>query len=468
MNQLRADQFIFKNLVYLPATLLRGQNVVGYLTRLRRSERSSREERRSLQEERLSDLVSVAREMVPEYARRLAHLPHGGLMLSDLQAIPTLTKQLLRESHRDLLHRQCPRFTVDKTTGGSTGEPVTIRKTRHALAWELAATWRGYAWAHVYMGDLQARFWGIPLSAAGRRHARLVDFVCHRRRFSAFDFDHASFLEYDAALRASPPDYFYGYVSMIAELARWYMETGRSLDVPPKAAITTSEVLSPDDRSVIEAAFGCRVYNEYGCGELGTIAHECEYGRLHTSDENMVVEILDGDRPCVAGEKGEIVVTELNNIAFPLIRYRTGDFGALSEEPCPCGRTLGVLETIFGRAYDFIVAPDGRRFHAEFLMYIFEEAQRHQVGISQFRVEQLALDRLSVSVVPASSGFTSDDEAQLIARMQELLGAGMQVTISRVDRIPREASGKMRVIVGLESAQSSAAFLTDHMIGHQD
>lgn len=454
---MRADRFFFKYCVYLPATWIRGQNVAGHLARLRRYERIAPAERRKLQEARLSRLLQAARAGVPEYSRRLARLHAGSLSIQDLATIPTLTKQDVRDRHEDLQYRPQPRFIVAKTTGGSTGEPVTIHKTHTAMAWELAATWRGYAWAGVHIGDLQARFWGVPLSAAGRRTARLTDFVCHRRRFSAFDFDRNSFVQYDQQLREKPPDYFYGYVSMIAELARWYTDTGRRLDQPPGAVITTSEVLSPDDRKAIEAAFGCRVFNEYGCGELGTIAHECEHGRLHTSDENMIIEILDGDRRCRPGEKGEIVVTELNNIAMPLIRYRTGDFGALSDEPCPCGRTLGVLSDVFGRAYDFIVAPDGRRFHAEFLVYMFEEAQRQNCGIAQFRVEQTAPDHLQLLVVPSASGFPEHEEMRLVARIRELLGANMRVTTSRVQRIEREASGKMRVIVGLQSASSRQA-----------
>jgi phenylacetate-CoA ligase len=453
----RADRFFFKYCVYLPATWIRGQNVAGHLGRLRKSESIAPAERRKLQEVRLARLLKSARSGVPEYSRRLARLPSGNLSLRDLGTIPPLTKQDVRDLHEELHHTPRPHFVVAKTTGGSTGEPVTIHKTHAAMAWELAATWRGYAWAGVHMGDLQARFWGVPLSAAGQRTARLTDFICHRHRFSAFDFDRDSFEQYDRQLRRNPPDYFYGYVSMIAELARWYSDTGRRLDNPPGAVITTSEVLSPDDRSAIETAFGCRVFNEYGCGELGTIAHECEHGRLHTSDENMIIEILDGDHPCRPGEKGEIVVTELNNIAMPLIRYRTGDFGSLSDESCPCGRTLGVLSDVFGRAYDFIVAPDGRRFHAEFLVYIFEEAQRQKCGIAQFRVEQTAPDHLHLLVVPSESGFPEQEELRLVARIRELLGANMRVTTSRVQRIQREASGKMRVIVGLETSSPRQA-----------
>lgn len=454
---MRADRFFFKYCVYLPATWIRGQNVAGHLGQLRKTEFLAPAERRKLQEARLSRLVQAAKSGVPEYSRRLAHLRSGALSLQDLGTVPPLTKQNVRDLHSELCYTPRPRFIVAKTTGGSTGEPVTIHKTHTAMAWELAATWRGYAWAGVHMGDLQARFWGVPLSAAGQRNARLTDFVCHRHRFSAFNFDRNSFEQYDQLLRRNPPDYFYGYVSMIAELARWYTDTGRRLDQPPGAVITTSEVLSPDDRSAIETAFGCRVFNEYGCGELGTIAHECEHGRLHTSDENMIIEILDGDRPCKPGEKGEIVVTELNNIAMPLIRYRTGDFGSLSDETCPCGRTLGVLSEVFGRAYDFIVAPDGRRFHAEFLVYIFEEAQRQKCGIAQFRVEQTAPDHLHLLVVPSESGFPDQEELRLVARIRELLGVNMRVTTSRVQRIQREASGKMRVIVGLQSSSPRQA-----------
>ena len=451
---MRIDQLFFKSFVYLPVTYLRGQNVIGNLTKLRSSEKLSSAELRVMQEQLLSRLVEEVREAVPAYKVRLEGLAPGAATLDALRSVPTLDKQTLRESYPDFLHIKPQPMWVEKTTGGSTGEPVTIRKSRQAMAWELAATWRGYEWAGVKMGDLQARFWGVPISRMGRFRAGLIDFVCHRSRFSAFGFDRGSFLRYDALLRSRQPDYFYGYVSMLAELARWYLETRRQLEVPPKAVITTSEVLSPDDRVAIESAFQCRVYNEYGCGELGTIAHECEHGRLHTSDENMFVEILEGDRPCALGEKGEIVVTDLRNTALPLIRYRTGDFGALSDALCPCGRGLGVLETVYGRAYDFIETPDGRRFHAEFLIYIFEEAKRQDMGIAQFRVVQEAVDRLQVFVVPSISGFGASQEERLLRRMRQLLGDDLKLGVQRVSKLERESSGKMRVIVGLESGGS--------------
>lgn len=450
-GNMRLDQFFFGDIVYRAANALRGQDVFGRLATLRQSEREPRKLIQRMQEDRLTALFDSASRHCPAYVSRLKHRLGSRVTIDGLQSVQPLTKQELRELRNELASENPPSLCTSKTTGGSTGEPVTVLKTRNAMAWELAATWRGYGWAGIRIGDRQARFWGVPITASGRLKAAVTDFVCHRHRFSAFDFDDSKFALYARELDARRADYFYGYVSMLAALARWYLSEGRQVAKPPRAIVTTSEVLSPDDRSSIEAAFSARVWNEYGCGELGTIAHECEHGSLHINDENMIVEILEGDNRCAPGQKGEIVITELNNTALPLVRYRTGDFGAVSPQPCKCGRTLTVLSTVFGRQYDFIVSPDGRRYHAEFLIYIFEEAQRHAVGISHFKVQQIAPDHLIAFVVPSGSGFGADAESRLSGRIRQLLGEAMKVEFRRVERIARERSGKMRVIVGLES-----------------
>ena len=452
---MRIDQILFKN-IYHGITTVHGQPVGRCLALLSDSQWWSRHEIRAAQEEKLQRLIETAGRYVPEYSDRLGQPLGRPLSLGEIQKIPLLDKQALRVAGNRLRHPHRSWLCTEKTTGGSTGEPVTITKSRFALAWELAATWRGYGWAGVHVGDRQSRFWGVPITELARIRARLIDFVCHRRRLSAFDLHTESYAQFDRKLRHWQPDYLYGYVSMIAALARWYLSNSQKPTFDLRAVITTSEVLSADDRAAIAAAFECPVYNEYGCGELGTIAHECEKGSLHTSDENMFIEVVDKQRVCGPDEKGEIVVTELNNVAMPLIRYRTGDYGSISQDPCACGRGLGVLSNVYGRAYDFIVSPDGRQYHAEFLVYIFEEAQRQDMGISQFRVRQVSPDHLEVSIVPAPMGFSDAAEQRLVARIRSLLG-DMRVAVNRVSSIPREQSGKMRVIVGMQDATTMGA-----------
>jgi phenylacetate-CoA ligase len=449
------DELFFKYAVYLPVTALRGQRVRTYLRQLEGTERLPAEQLRSLQLQRLRDLVAIAKATVPHYAEALASTPDRALTMDDVRQLPFVDKPLLKANRDSFRARNPPARSVFKTSGGSTGQPLTILKSPDAMAHELAATWRGYHWAGIGMGARQARFWGVPFTESDRLRARLIDFVCNRRRCSAFAFDARSLAEYERGLVRFRPTYFYGYVSMLVAFANYYRERGGRPPFRLRCIITTSEVLTASDRGLLEDVFETRVFNEYGCGELGTIAHECDRGSLHINDENMIVEVMDGERRCAPGEKGELVVTELHNVAMPLIRYRTGDFGSVSDRPCRCGRTLTVLEHVFGRAYDFVVTSDGRRFHGEFLMYVFEEAQRHQLGIAQFQVQQKTVTDFIVRIIPGP-GFVEASKELILARMHQYLGRDIRVIFETVGSIPREASGKMRVIIGMTGASGSA------------
>lgn len=442
--------FFFRELVYYPVAAYTAGPVRRHLRTFMASERAARDDREHSQAVALGALVDHSRRHVPFYAA-LPALPGAAAgPAGALRVLPFLAKADLQQSAALLRSGAEHGRLVAKTTGGSTGEPVTIWKTREAWARELAATWRGYAWAGVAVGDLQARFWGVAHTSSGRNRARAIDFVCNRIRIPAFAFSEDDMAGYVRVLNARKPAWFYGYVSMLTEFARFVQSGKAELTHRPRCIVTTSEVLTPADRTLLMEVFGAPVFNEYGCGELGTIAHECPDGRLHLSEENMLVEILDGERPCAAGEPGELVVTELNNYAFPLIRYRTGDFGSLSDEACSCGRTLRVLNEVQGRAYDFIRNRRGQLFHGEFLMYVFEDLRRQGADIRQFQVEQVDYDRFEVRIVPGAA-YDAGCESLLRERIRSFVDPEAVVTVSYVEAIERERSGKLRLIKGLRA-----------------
>jgi phenylacetate-CoA ligase len=253
--------------------------------------------------------------------------------------------------------------------------------------------------------------------------------------------------DYTRLLNRFKPRYLYGYVSMLAAYAEFLQSTGTGLKFDLQAVVTTSEVLTPSHRQLFREVFRTNVYNEYGCGELGTIAHECEKGRMHINAENLVVEILDGERPCVAGEIGELVMTDLNNEGMPLIRYRLGDFGSFSETPCECGRGLPVIRDIVGRAYDLVYNREGKIFHGEFFMYIFEEAKKKGLGVRAFQVVQEDYDNFNIKIQP-HNGYGRDTEQLIKDRIWQGYGRSAKINFTMVDEITREKSGKMRLIVG--------------------
>jgi phenylacetate-CoA ligase len=201
--------------------------------------------------------------------------------------------------------------------------------------------------------------------------------------------------------------------------------------------------LYPDQREVVERAFGAIAANGYGSRDAGFIAHQCPHGALHISAEHIIVELLDeSGRPVARGQQGEIVTTHLATKDFPFIRYRTGDMAILSETPCTCGRGLPVFQEVLGRTTDFIRTPSGNTMHA--LALIYEVRERPGVVAFKFiQSEDLSLElRLVVN-----AGYSQIIEDQIRCGLLARLGPGANLLIRQVGEIPPEKSGKYRYVV---------------------
>ena len=114
-------------------------------------------------------------------------------------------------------------------------------------------------------------------------------------------------------------------------------------------------------RAKIDTALGIRAINFYGLSEMcgPGVATECLTARdgLHVQEDHFLVEVIDpaDGSPLPPGADGELVFTTLTKEALPLIRYRTGDLGAISLEPCSCGRTTARLVRLGGRRDDMMI-----------------------------------------------------------------------------------------------------------------
>lgn len=401
---------------------------------------------RERQASRLAGVLVHAAETVPAYRRSVAPLME---LLTDpfhlLGRLPAISKQEVQNDAAGFRSTHPAGRVSRKTTGGSTGQAVTILKNRDATAAERAAMWLGYGWFGVEIGDAAARFWGAPFATRNRWVVRLADLAMHRIRFSAFAFGEQELENYWERCRRFRPAYLHGYVSMLTEFAAFLETTERDgRELPLKSVIATAEALSQPQRELLERVFGVPVQIEYGCGEVGPIAYECPEHSLHLMAENLYVEVLREDgTPAAIDEPGEIVVTDLTNRAMPLIRYRLGDFG-VPGDACPCGRGLPTLRQVWGRAYDFVEGPDGRRYHGEFFMYLFEDLRREGLGVHQFKVEQVGPAELRILVLHPG-GLAPEQSDRLLQLLHHRLH-GVTANVIEVEELPRAPSGKMRVI----------------------
>jgi len=449
------DQLFFKYCMYYPTVLLQGEKVPQHLRNFRKTQWASSNDLAELQERKLRALVAHAKLRIPHYQRALRGIdvkPAFGL--EDLRNLPFVSKRDLQMAQVEFTEPGTQSTLKRKTTGGTTGQPVFVWKTADAIAQENAANWRGFEWAGIDIGHRQGRFWGLPLARRSRLRAHTADFIVNRRRCSAFSFNESDMGRYTKRLNRFAPHYFYGYVSMLTAYAEYLSCSKERLKFNLQAVVPTAEVLTPYHRKLFTQFFGAPVFNEYGCGELGTIAHECEKGSMHINSENLIVEILRANEPCAPGEIGEVVVTELNNTGMPLLRYRLGDFASFADVPCSCGRGLPVIENIAGRALDIIYNREGKMFHGMFFLYVFQEVKRRNLGITAFQVVQNDLEHLVMKVV-VNARYGSETERLVRKLIQEAFGEYVQVAFDKVEAIPRERSGKMRLVVGMPSTTPS-------------
>ena len=200
----------------------------------------------------------------------------------------------------------------------------------------------------------------------------------------------------------------------------------------------TAEAIYPDQRAVIDRAFGCRTHAIYGTREFGMIAAESpiEPG-LQLNPLNALVEILLPDgTPAPPGVPGQVVVTDVLNRAMPLIRYRIGDVAAL----LPTGK-LGLprLEIVAGRETDFVVTADDRFISGASLTLISAP------GISQLQYVQAADGRLTVKYVTASS-CPPESLVELRSKIAGIVGPTVALELVEVKAIELLPSGKLQYV----------------------
>jgi phenylacetate-CoA ligase len=410
-----------------------------WLAELERTQWLSAQRLAEYQFARLRKLLEFAYAQVPYYR---ALLDEHGLTPPRLQSphdvrdLPFLTREAIRARFDDLRAQAKLPHVHRVSSGGSTGSPVTILVDMNRMGIAEAGRLRAHRWFRIEPGAREVVLWGSPIEITRQDRVRQIrDWCLNSRLLSAFDMGEKALERHAAAIFRHRPAKIYGYASALHLLAG-YLEREEAPPPPGlRAVFATAEPLFDFQRKTIEATLGCPVGIEYGSRDGGLVALECPDGGLHILAEGMYVEILDPD----AEGRGEIVLTNLDSHAFPIIRYRTGDIGSLDPSPCPCGRGLPKLRGVEGRRTDFLVTPGGRVLHALSAIYILREVP----AIREFRIVQEAIDHLVIHVVPRQP-IGSAEEASLRDQFAALFGTDMRVDIVREDSLPRTPSGKFR------------------------
>jgi len=437
-------------------SVLKRRKTFRFWKELDQSQWWSREQLEALQIQRLQKLIEHCFEHSPYY-RQLWN--SHGLSLRVLQSLaefgkwPVTSRQVMRD-HSDRIRSTAPGVkVVSKSTGGSSGAPLRFVIDREANDRRMGAAYRGYAWAGAAPGTRQTHLWGVTLrnpSHLRRLKEHLYSrYLFRRDMLNSFDLSDDCIPQFHERICRFQPDVLVAYTNPLYLFARTIEQHGLSA-YRPKAIVVGAEKLHDFQRELLERVFAAPVFETYGSREFTLIGAECErHTGLHLTMENLLVEVVDEDGcPTPVGEEGDVVITDLFNVAMPFVRYATGDRAISGVESCSCGRGLPLLKKVVGRQLDVLVTADGHRLAGEFFPHLLKD----YAAIRQFQVVQLQSDLVELKLVVDSS-WRDDARESLRREVQKSVGKATRLLINEVDTIPLTAMGKLRVVVGHTSPQ---------------
>lgn len=432
--------------------LRRQRGLFDRVAELEKTQYYSKSELACYQEEKMRLLIKHAYETVPYYRELLSERklkPDDIKCLDDLEKIPVTDKETLRGNFEKMQSRGLKEKIYIRKTGGSTAVPLNIAYNYNANIIERALYYRFLGWLGYKFGDRMLEFWGEhPFqSRLSRARTQLRRKIYNVDYFSTYNVDDRLFLKLVTQITKAPPVILRGYTSSIYYLAQHALHEGVRLNL--NAVTTTAEKLFKYQRNTMEEAFGRNIFDQYGCGETNSIAFECEkHEGLHVAAEHTIMELVGDDGR--KDSRGHVIITNLDDYAMPIIRYRNGDQARWASRDCACNRKLPLLEQIEGRVYDFIEGPGGRKVHAGVIDDIFLDMNLdRKYEIKEFRIVQDAIDRLRLEFVTEKDVLESD-QVLIRQKINRYLG-NVTTEITKVDSLPKTKMGKRLFVLSLNN-----------------
>lgn len=373
----------------------------------------SAEALRERQDRQLGALLDHARRHCAFYRERL---PND---LARWHDVPLLTRADLQTHANAIRASAYPRThgkTFDIATGGSTAEPVTVRRTALTQLFWRAATLRDHLWHRRDPSATMAIIRQFPEPVDSSKPGRWGGVL---RSGPAWHLPISTAVETQLRwLQKVDPDILLTYpANLDALLTRLHQE---GIALPRLREVrTVSGTVTAALRERCQQVLGVPLTDLYSAQEVGVIALQCpDSGLLHVQSEHVQVEVLDEQgQPCREGEIGQVVVTDLHNFAMPLIRYALRDWAEVGPA-CSCGRGLPTLRRVVGRTRNMAMSPDGKPFWPVLETRRLLEAIPH---LRQYQFEQTAINAITARLVCAAA--PSPEELQrLQTALEQMLG----------------------------------------------
>lgn len=357
--------------------------------------------------------------------------------------LPIVEKQDIRQAEEEFLTEGTKRRNrLPSTTGGSTGEPLRVYHDKSSPV--AAMWWRAYRWWGISPADNSAHIRRQSRTSREKLLHQIEWWPTREILLDARKIDPEAMHAFVNQWNTVRPLLLNGYVDGVHEFAQFVVNEKIELAAPNAIAVTAS-ILRDTQRSFIEAALRAPVYDCYRSAEIPWIAAQCaERDGLHVMADIRLVEVLGDDGGRVDdGVSGEVVVSDLCNRVFPLVRYRMGDRTSARVKNCSCGRSLPLIDAIDGRLVDILRSPSGRMITGG-MSTLFN---RWPAAVRHFQLHQMSDYTITLRYVSGDSVEEAANAAHQVAQdLRLMLEDAIEVRTEAVDQIGH-VGGKAKLVI---------------------
>jgi phenylacetate-CoA ligase len=354
-----------------------------------------------------------------------------------LDEFPVVNKRLLNENYEDVMVHAFDGVKTHKMhTSGSTGIPFTViqnleKRERHIADLKYFGALAGYA-DHNPMCYLRAKPTATP-EEQERDNIWQLD-ISNMSDNKLTDYYHVMVEKKCTALMAYP--------STLETSVDFWSKTFVN-DSMVKTIISTSEILTNEVRRKLKNFFGddAGIYARYSDMELGILGQETDVSgqyKLNWASYYFEILKLESDEKAQPGELGRIVITDLYNEAFPMIRYDTGDVARMNQD---MDGGLPILTDLYGRRMDLLYDTKGKVVSPHLISRTMCLSQK----IKQWQFIQETKDTYTLRVT--ANIYDKPNVDKEIQKFKEILGGDANILVEYVENIPVMNSLKRKVIV---------------------
>ncbi len=419
-----------------------GKSYFEYLKFLEDFDKWSLQKKRDYQNNELINFIHYAVENSKFYKELYKNIDINTIKsIEDLKRLPIVDKEMLRLSINDV--NTIPRKgAVEGHTGGTTGKSLVVLMTPEDMMKRMAML--DYFKSRVGFEHLKmkrATFNGkhiVPPNQKSKVFWR-YNAACKQMIYSSFHITEQNMKYYVDSLNHYKPQAIDGFFTSMLDIAGYIERHDIRLEFKPIAIFPTSETLTKSGRELLERVFKCKVYDQYASSEGAPFVTECEHQILH-------MELASGIFEHIEEGSDEVLVTSFTTHGTPLIRYRIGDAMSFDETiyVCECGMQSIKVKEIQGRRLDFLYTADGAKINAGNVSNLFKNMPN---ALIRAQAIQDKIDEIKILLEVDKGLYKPEYDELLREEFVHKFGRKTRIQIKHVEEIPREKSGKFRMII---------------------